>query len=644
MDRQQVRTTWEKACDELIRRRESAGYWRGCLCSSPLATATAISALAVYSRSLESKGGSFSPTMAESIQSGLRYLLATQRPDGGWGDTERSLSNIATTYLVRAAIELGGKAMVPEDALRRADQYIERQNSENGLRQRYGRDQTFVAPILTNVALAKLCSWRSVPQLPFELAAFPQSLYRFLGLPVVSYAVPALVAVGLARFHLGPKGNTVVACLRRAVTPKCLAVVETMQPQSGGFLEAVPLTAFVTMSLSAIGLAGHSIVQKAVRFLLSLQRSDGSWPVDVDLATWVTTLATNAIAAGEYPGWMNLVSLDWILGCQHRDFHPFTGADPGGWGWTDHSGSVPDADDTSGALLALANFWQKGDAETRRKILPSALLGLDWLVQLQNRDGGWPTFCRGWGKLPFDRSAVDLTAHAVRAFHTWYNLLMGQPPVDLAGGRIVFDELWPDAAARRLGRLENIDRALLPRLKRSISKGVAFLRQKQEHDGRWLPLWFGNERLPNEENPVYGTSRCLMAYVALNQQHDPAAEKAVTWLLQAQNRDGSWGRSASEEPPRRYDDTKSDAPGSIEETSLAIAALASFKDNPAVPAALERGLSWLTRSLEDGTWRSATPIGLYFARLWYYEDLYPIVFSVEALGRYLRRCDQEEKR
>jgi len=103
------------------------------------------------------------------------------------------------------------------------------------------------------------------------------------------------------------------------------------------------------------------------------------------------------------------------------------------------------------------------------------------------------------------------------------------------------------------------------------------------------------------------------------------------------------GRSASEEPPRRYDDTKSDAPGSIEETSLAIAALASFKDNPAVPVALERGLSWLTRSLEDGTWRSATPIGLYFARLWYYEDLYPIVFSVEALGRYLRRCDQEEK-
>ena len=22
-----------------------------------------------------------------------------------------------------------------------------------------------------------------------------------------------------------------------------------------------------------------------------------------------------------------------------------------------------------------------------------------WLLKLQNRDGGWPTFCRGWGKL-----------------------------------------------------------------------------------------------------------------------------------------------------------------------------------------------------------------------------------------------------
>ena len=33
--------------------------------------------------------------------------------------------------------------------------------------------------------------------------------------------------------------------------------------------------------------------------------------------------------------------------------HPYTGAAPGGWAWTDLPGGVPDADDTPGALLAL---------------------------------------------------------------------------------------------------------------------------------------------------------------------------------------------------------------------------------------------------------------------------------------------------
>src|SRR5690606_25599498 len=44
--------------------------------------------------------------------------------------------------------------------------------------------------------------------------------------------------------------------------------------------------------------------------------------------------------------------------------------------------------------------------------------GVTWLLDLQNRDGGWPTFCRGWGKLPFDRSSPDITAHCMRAVHS----------------------------------------------------------------------------------------------------------------------------------------------------------------------------------------------------------------------------------
>jgi len=645
MNLKDIRTVWREVSDELMRRRSSEGYWRGRLCSSPLATATATSAIAVYCESLQNTKHCLIPHLEHAVQLGVRYLLTTQRPDGGWGDTDRSLSNIATTYLVRAALELFGNRSPTEEAIKKADAYIDHHGGEKALRQRYGHDQTFVAPILTNVALAQLCSWEAVPQLPFELAVFPQSLYRFLRLPVVSYAIPALVAIGLARYHHGPRSNRVLSWLRSLIEEKSLSVVERMQPDSGGFLEAVPLTAFVTMSLSSIGLPQHPVVQKAIRFLTSLQREDGSWPVDVDLATWVTTLAANALATSGTADWQSAVSFDWILNCQHLDVHPFTGAAPGGWGWTDHSGSVPDADDTSGALLALSHFWRTGDKQTRLRILPSVLLGIDWLVNLQNRDGGWPTFCRGWGRLPFDRSAVDLTAHAVRALYSWQTLLRSVVGEEFLSEMLTCANRWPDAAARRLRRLLGIYQSVLNRTDTAVKKGMRFLCRNQRSEGYWLPLWFGNERLPNEENAVYGTSRCLLAYVDLNRMDDPPAIRAVNWLVRTQNQDGSWGRSACDREQRQHEDHEShqaDSAGSVEETSLALSALANFGSVPNVTQAIKSGLTWLTTTINAGGLDRATPIGLYFARLWYYEELYPIVFSLEALARCLRLHNERQ--
>ena len=90
------------------------------------------------------------------------------------------------------------------ELLERAERYLQSQGHIKGLKRRYGRDKTFAVPILTNCALAGMVPWRRVSPLPFELAALPQSLYRFLRLPVVSYAIPALVAIGQARFHHRP--------------------------------------------------------------------------------------------------------------------------------------------------------------------------------------------------------------------------------------------------------------------------------------------------------------------------------------------------------------------------------------------------------------------------------------------------------
>ena len=52
------------------------------------------------------------------------------------------------------------------------------------------------------------------------------------------------------------------------------------------------------------------------------------------------------------------------------------------------------------------------------------------------------------------------------------------------------------------------------------------------------------------------------------------------------------------------------------------------------PAAT-KGLEWLVAAVEQNRHLECSPIGFYFAKLWYYERLYPRIFTVSALGRAL---------
>ena len=72
-------------------------------------------------------------------------------------------------------------------------------------------------------------------------------------------------------------------------------------------------------------------------------------------------------------------------------------------------------------------------------------------------------------------------------------------------------------------------------------------------------------------------------------------------------------------------------PSTIEETGQALAALAGL----APPDVLAGGVSWLVERTARGKRTPASPIGLYFARLWYSEEMYPLIFSAAGLGRVL---------
>ena len=582
-NRNRLRGGYDLAARRLLSEANPRGSWTGELSSSPLSTATAITALQLVRRHQPQRSDEFEPLIAE----GLKWLRKCQNPDGGWGDTELSHSNISTTTLVYASFHLvGTETTYPENSLR-AKEYIDRHGGFEAIKKRYGKDHTFSVPILTQCALAGLISWQQLPPLPFELGCFPHWFYRWVSLPVVSYALPALIAIGQVRHHLAPSKNPFVRWIRQAAVAPTLRRLQSIQPESGGFLEATPLTSFVTMSLASMGQSDHPVARLGVDFLKASIRSDGSWPIDTNLATWVTTLSVNALRSESLPKTQSDAIAEFLLNQQHRIVHRYTNADPGGWAWTDLSGGVPDADDTPGAILALLKLDSKN-----AEILTAVEAGVKWLLDLQNRDGGWPTFCRGWGALPFDRSAPDLTAHALRALSAWKDL------------------------QAKLGRSAQQSKGN-SRIDRATTAGFAYLSKTQRPDGTWLPLWFGNQFSDNEENPVYGVSRVLAAYRDSNRLEDWECQAGMEWLASVQNCDGGWGGSKN-------------TPSSNEETALAVEALLPMTK---YDVHCRRGLEWLVDRIEAGTFGHPAPIGLYFAKLWYFERLYPIIFTVSALGR-----------
>lgn len=563
----------------LLEARTAEGIWQGRLSSSPLATAAAIFAL--YSADADAHG--------KIIEKGLCWLADHQHPDGGWGDAEMlDPSNLSSTLLCYAALTAVGRSRY-QSAINFAEKWLiqkagglEPDLLANAVYRLYGSDRTFAVPILTMCALAGVLGkngWQYVKALPFELAVLPRFLFRWLDLTVVSYALPALIAIGQVRQHFYPSANIIRGIRHWALAPT-RTLLERIQPHNGGFLEAPPLTAFVVMSLAAMGLSGSKPAEKGMSFLCCSMRDDGSWPIDTNLSTWVTSLSVRALMESQ-PALLSeserLRIAEWYINQQFRSRHIYTGASPGGWGWTNLPGAVPDADDTAGALVAMHRLGIRSQV-----VLESVRNGIKWLLDIQNSDGGIPTFCRGWGRLEFDRSCPDLTAHAITAW-----------------------DLWKDT----------FDAKFNYRIFSSIQKALCYLYKTQNKDGSWIPLWFGCPFGDRIENLVYGTSKVIQALRIIEDDSLSSIMKktGTDFLLSAQNEDGGWGAQKG-------------FPSTVEETSLAVQTLITKDLGEVEKTQIDKGLKWLAERTNVGLCIETAPIGLYFARLWYAENLYPLIF------------------
>ncbi|MBR6370445.1 MAG: squalene--hopene cyclase, partial [Bacteroidaceae bacterium] len=199
---------------------------------------------------------------------------------------------------------------------------------------------------------------------------------------------------------------------------------------------------------------------------------------------------------------------------------------------------------------------------------------------------GMPTFCKGWGKLPFDRSTPDITAHAILAMSLWKDTL-------------------PDDIKKRCNR--------------SLDRMISWMEREQSGQGNWNPLWFGDQDAPHEQNLVYGAAT-LADYLMSSgdSRARKLAERSISYLLESQNPDGGWGGQAGVE-------------SKVTLTARAIGALSFCKSQS--KEHISRGIDYLYALYRENRLYRREPIGLYFSRLWYSEDLYNLTFLLTALGR-----------
>jgi squalene-hopene/tetraprenyl-beta-curcumene cyclase len=321
---------------------------------------------------------------------------------------------------------------------------------------------------------------------------------------------------------------------------------------------------------------------------------------------WDTAIAMVALEeAGVAPDDPALVqAADWILSKQilgpgdwqvkNKD------AEPGGWAFEFRNDFYPDVDDTAFVLMALQRVKfpdaKRMEAGTRR--------GVQWLLSMQNRDGGWGAFDR-------DNDRRFLCN------------------IPFADHNAMIDPSTADVTARVL---ECLGRFGWPTDHPAIQKAVKFLLKDQCGDGSWFGRW--------GVNYVYGTSGVLRALETVSLTAQEYCQRAVAWLKSVQQDDGSFGESL-----KTYSDVSSKGQGASTPSQTAWGLIGLLAGSNTSDPAITRAVSYLVGNQnEDGSWSEHDFTGTGFPCVFYLKyHLYRNSFPVYALSRYhnqARRADE----
>ncbi len=312
---------------------------------------------------------------------------------------------------------------------------------------------------------------------------------------------------------------------------------------------------------------------------------------------WDTAIAMVSLAeAGMDPGNPALVNAaQWLLEKQivgPGDWqYKNSGVAPGGWAFEFRNDFFPDVDDTAFVLMALA----RAGASDNERLQGAVLAGVRWMVSMQNRDGGWGAFDKN-----NDRSVLTC--------------------VPFADHNAMIDPSTADVTARVV---ECLGRLGWPASHEVVRGALTFLEKDQTAEGPWFGRW--------GVNYIYGSSGVLRAMETIGQAKTAPYRRAAEWLKSAQNADGGFGESVeSYEDPSRKGQGKSTA----SQTAWAmIGLLAVFGPED---ASVQRAVQYLVeRQNNDGSWNEDEFTGTGFPTVFYLKyHLYRNSFPLYALARY----------
>jgi squalene-hopene/tetraprenyl-beta-curcumene cyclase len=551
-----------------------------------------------------------------------QFLLESQTEDGSWriyfGAPNGDINATVEAY---AALRSLGHAD-DEPALARARAWIERKGGLRNIR------------VFTRYWLALIGEWpwEKTPNLPPEVIWlplwFPLNIYNFAqwaratlmpiailsahrpsrplspanrldalfphGRETFDYALPPKVGAGGwdkvfrgidAILHALQKvgGRLRWKGPRQAAIRHVVEWIIRHQDADGAWGGIQPPWIYGLMALHAEGYASHHpVMAKGLGAL-----DDPGWRIDRGAATniqatnspvWDTMLALLAFDdADSIAAHREAVdrAVGWLLDRQTRVRGDWSiklpDLEPGGWSFEYANDFYPDIDDTAVALIALAPF--RRDPKWMAGVETAIKRGVDWLIGMQSRNGGWAAFDKDndkkiLTKIPFcdfgealDPPSADVTAHVVEAF-----------------GKLGLSRSHP-----------------------AMVRALEFLRREQEPEGPWFGRW--------GVNYVYGTAAVLPALAAIGEDmRQDYVGRACDWLRVRQQASGGWGESCAS-----YMDPAMAGAGAATPSQTAWALMALLAaGRPQDQEAITRGCLFLVERQRGGTWEEAHYTGTGF--------------------------------